>query len=160
MKRLGFVLFMVLICCGAFAQAAEAPKQEVKFTVDEERFYTKFNKETVPEWEKRLEAATGNKMPVVVEWTTFAGDLPAMEYMSSVSSGDGVIGSIETVCGDEVGKSRFSKAVKKIVLKHDRTSKDDKGLKVELAEGTMTFTYNFSLNNITSVAQKLIEEKI
>ena len=67
-------------------------------------------------------------------------------------------------CGDAVGKKRLAAAVEKVVLKHDRTIKDQsdkpgKGIQVELKDGTLTITDNWALNHLmTGDVQPVIEK--
>ena len=73
--------------------------------------------------------------------------------------GTSLINTVSTICGDPVGKKRLTSVIKKIVLKHDRTSKDLIP-KAELAGGVLTVIYNYGLNNVNSDFQKAFEKLI
>lgn len=160
--RLSIVILLAALTAPLFAGPSPAPA--VKYTIDEERATTKFEAETLPQWHKDLEQAAGTKIEITIDWPTFAGDEKVWGYLYSVSALRCPIDALIATSGDAVGKKRLTAAVKKLVLRHDRTIKDEtdkpgKGLKVELKDGTLTITDNWSLNHLmTGDAQALIEK--
>lgn len=146
------------------AEPSAAPAAAPKFTVEEERTYTKFEAETLPQWNKDLEAGAGVAIPITIEWATFAGDEKVWGYLFSVSALRCPVDALIATCADAVGKKRLTAVVKKLVLKHDRTITDQpdkpgKGLKVELKDGTLTITDNWGLNHLmTGDVQPLVEK--
>ena len=115
----------------------------------------KFKAETLPQWEKDLLTASGNKIPIEIEWATMAGDPEVAETCTWASALRCPVDAMVSTCSDAVGKKRLVAGIRKLVLRHDRAIKDEPdkpahGLRLELKDGTLTVIDNWALNHLMS----------
>ena len=156
MKKSLVVLAFCSICGLGFAQEtpASAPNAApttttVKFSLDEERYVAAFKKEGQARVEKEIEDAVGAKIPLEIEFDTFAGNHESMKYIEGSWCTGVIVGAMKNICTDDIGKKRMVAAVKKIVIKHDKEA--EKG-PFKLEGGTLTILTLLAKTGIESGA--------
>ncbi|MBF0409676.1 MAG: hypothetical protein HQM10_20215 [Candidatus Riflebacteria bacterium] len=158
MKKLSFVLALCLLGVPLFSQAPDAAPAapapaavapvapapaapSVKYTIDEERYMTTFQKEKLPEVEKQIEAACGAKVPLEVDFASFAGDYESMKWIEGQYGTGVLITGLGMICKDDIGKKRFTATIKKIVMTNDKNAEKNV---VKVENGTLIIVTHLS----------------
>jgi hypothetical protein len=160
MKKLMLMVVLCSLCAIGFAQTTESPTPApaVKFSLEEERYVTAFNKEGLAKFETAILEVSGAKVTLEVDFNSFAGKFDSMKYIEGSWSTDVIIGVVKEICVDEIGKRRFAEAVKKIVIRHRDEAKSDD---ITLENGTLTILTHLSSSGISSSSlSELLQKSI
>lgn len=94
----------------------------------------------LPERQKELNELCGGNIPYEIDWASFAGDVKGISWLEN--NGPAIVArAFRIVCNDALGKAAVVKAIRKVVLRNVKESKDKN---VDLAGGTLTCAFAFA----------------
>ena len=110
-------------------------------TLEEKREIKKATDEWLPAKNKELtELSGGGSMAFEVDWTTFAGDLKAMNWLE-FNGPQQVVNAFRMVGTDDLGKEALRESIKKVVVKN---TAEEPAKTMALEGGVFTLTCAFA----------------
>ncbi len=110
----------------AAAPVPDLPKEVVeKMKLNEERFARGYIADGLPDELKDLAQTCGYPLAIEIDWMSFVGDFDALQNLQHQGVGR-LTCAVKSICGDEVGKGRMAKKVKKLVVKNVSDIKEKK----------------------------------
>src|SRR5688572_12001811 len=85
--------------------------------LEEKRLVHEGQEKVLPSFTKEIETLIGAKVPVEIDWKSMENDKQALLYYEH-NGLDTICSAIRSIVDDEVGKSAFKKAVKKIKIQN------------------------------------------
>lgn len=86
-------------------------------TMQEKRSIKAAEEGWLPKRQKELADICGKEIPYEVDWSSFAGNLKAIDWLE-FNGPQQVSGAFRGICRDEIGKEAIQEGVKKIVLRN------------------------------------------
>src|SRR5262245_5499448 len=110
-------------------------------TLEEKREIKKATDEWLPAKNRELaELSGGGSMAFEVDWTTFAGDLKAMNWLE-FNGPQQVVNAFRMIGTDDLGKEALRESVKKVVVKN---TAQEPAKAMSLESGVFTLTCAFA----------------
>jgi hypothetical protein len=147
------IISIVVVCLTVLTHVTHAQGLNTRREIE------KANKETFPEAVKKIEAVSGTAVTMEVDTASYGDDEKAWSNLYIIVNR--VVGAIEEVGKDKIGKEALAKGVKKIVIV--KTGKDAKEDAAELKDGTLTVktsAYDDSGYTIQGVVQTALEKAL
>ena len=84
----------------------------------EKRWAQERKKNDEPQFVSQIQAITGTKASVDIDWDAFSGNLDDAQYIVDQQYGlPNLLSALKEVCGDDLGKDALKGSLKKVVIK-------------------------------------------